>query len=43
MNVSNTANLTSISADHDGDPLTPEIPYYGDSESPTSSTTGATS
>lgn len=34
VNVSNTANLTSISADHDGDPLTPEIPYFGDSEKP---------
>lgn len=34
VNVSNTAGLTSISADHDGDPLTPEIPYYGDSEKP---------
>lgn len=34
VNVSNTAALSSIDADHDGDPLTPEIAYYGDSEKP---------
>ncbi len=34
VNISQTANLSSISADHDGDPDTPEIPYYGDSEKP---------
>ena len=34
VNVSNTANLSSISADHDGDPLTPELPYFGDSQKP---------
>jgi hypothetical protein len=34
VNISNTANLTSISADNDGDPLTPEIAFHGDSEKP---------
>jgi hypothetical protein len=34
VNISNTANLSSINADHDGDPATPEIPFYGDSEKP---------
>ena len=34
VNISNTAMLSSISADHDGDPDTPPIPYHGDSEKP---------
>lgn len=34
VNISNTAGLTSISADHDGDPLTAEIPFHGDSQKP---------
>ncbi len=34
VNVTNTAGLSSINADHDGDPLTPEIAYHGDSDKP---------
>ena len=34
-NVSNTAGLSSIDADHDGDPGTPPLPYAGDSGKPT--------
>lgn len=34
VNISNTALLSSMSADHDGDPDTPPIPYHGDSEKP---------
>jgi len=30
-NISNTAALSSIAADHDGDPLTAALPYAGDS------------
>jgi hypothetical protein len=35
INISNTAGLTSMSADHDGDPATAPLPYHGDSEKPT--------
>ena len=34
VNVTNTANLSSMDADHDGDPMTPDMPYYGDSQKP---------
>jgi len=34
VNISNTANLSSIAADHDGDPVTPPLAYFGDSEKP---------
>lgn len=34
VNISNTANMTSFSADHDGNPDTDPIPYYGHSEKP---------
>ncbi len=34
MNIANTAMMSSMSADHDGDPDTPPIPYHGDSEKP---------
>jgi len=34
INISNTANFSSMNADHDGDPLTADLPYYGDSQKP---------
>jgi len=34
INISNTANFSSMDADHDGDPLTAKLPYYGDSQKP---------
>ncbi len=34
VNISNTANIASIMADHDGDPETLPEPYYGNSEKP---------
>jgi hypothetical protein len=34
VNISNTANLSSIDVDHDGDPGTPMMPYYGNSGKP---------
>lgn len=30
VNVSQLAGLSSMSADHDGDPGTPDVPFYGD-------------
>ncbi|MDF1702319.1 MAG: choice-of-anchor O protein [Planctomycetota bacterium] len=39
-NVSNTAFSSSISADHDGDPMTPALPFAGDSGKPTVFSTG---
>jgi hypothetical protein len=34
INVSNTANVSSMDADHDGDEGTAKLPYYGDSQKP---------
>lgn len=34
LNISNTANLSSMDADNDGDPGTPRIPYFGNSQKP---------
>ena len=34
VNLSNTANFASIMADHDGDPATLPVPYFGNSEKP---------
>ncbi|MFI4897663.1 MAG: choice-of-anchor O protein [Phycisphaerales bacterium JB059] len=34
VNISNTASFASITADHDGELLTPNLPYFGDSEKP---------
>lgn len=34
QNISQTAAMTSISADHDGDPNTPPLPFHGDSQKP---------
>ncbi|UCG78252.1 MAG: exo-alpha-sialidase [Nitrospirota bacterium] len=31
VNISRMAHLSSKSVDHDGDPVTPPVPYYGDS------------
>ncbi len=40
QNVSNTALMSSIDADDDGDPMSPEVPYAGDSGKPTVFSTG---
>jgi len=42
INLSNTANLSSMNADHDGLPDTPAVPYYGDSEKPNIFSAGKT-
>ena len=40
INLSDTAGLTSISADHDGDPGTPALDFYGESERPSVASNG---
>jgi len=42
VNISNTALLSSMDADHDGLPETPPIPYHGDSEKPNIFNVGST-
>jgi hypothetical protein len=42
VNISNTALLSSVDADHDGLPETPPIPYHGDSEKPNIFNVGST-
>jgi hypothetical protein len=42
VNISNTALLSSMDADHDGLPETPPIPYHGDSEKPNIFNNGST-
>lgn len=34
INISNTANLSSMVADHDGNPMTAKLAYFGDSQKP---------
>ncbi len=42
VNISNTALLSSMMADHDGSTKTPPIPYHGDSEKPNIFSNGST-
>lgn len=42
VNISNLAGLTSIAADHDGDPTTAELPFFGDCGKPNVFNSGKT-